>query len=150
VTGAGNLLGNFDPHANAHFGFVVDYRAPHPIVHLIGLDAGSTKVLFSAQLSNVTAPLYIFAGGLRQKIGIQATINPGNDTTNFPFSYDPKALLAAAGISGSAELVAGWGDTFAGPLDEPPSLAVSADQAIALGSSVTVTAMATDQEEGDL
>jgi hypothetical protein len=149
VTGAGTLLGNFDPDANDRFGFVVDYRATHPIVHLILLDAGAPKVAFSAEMSTVTAPLYIFAGGLRQKVGIQASINPGNDTTNFPFVYDPKALLVAAGIP-VPDVVLGWGDTFAGAFNQPPTIAASADPTIPLGSPVTVTATATDKEEGDL
>jgi len=150
ITGGGNFIGNFDVVTNAHYGFVVDYRQAHPVVQLVVVDAGAPKVGFMTELSNVTGPLYIFLGGLRQNIGIQASINPGNDTTNFPFFYDPKALLRAAGIDGADQLVLGWGDSYAGVYDQPPSLQVSADQSVPLGSPVTVTATATDAEDGNL
>jgi hypothetical protein len=83
-------------------------------------------------------------------VGIQTSVNPGNDTTNFPFFYDPKALMRAAGLAGADELVLGWGDSYAGAYDNAPTLTLSADQTVALGTLVTVSATASDREEGDL
>jgi hypothetical protein len=150
ITGGGNFVGAFDAASTSHFGFVVDYRPTHPIVYLAVIDSGAPRIAFRTELSKVTGPLFIFLGGLRQKVGIQSTINAGNDTTNFPFFYDPKSLMRAAGIAGADELVLGWGDSYAGVYDNAPALAVTADQSVPLGSVVTVSATASDKEEGDL
>jgi hypothetical protein len=69
---------------------------------------------------------------------------------NFPFFYDPRAMLIAAGVDGADQLVPGWGDSFAGSYNAPPTLRVSAAQNAPFGSAVTVTATATDPEDGDL
>jgi hypothetical protein len=140
----------FDPVATSHYGFVVDYRQAHPIVYLIALSNGQPGISKSSTLSQVTEPLYIFVGGLRRNVGIQASVNTGNDIVNFPFAYDPRALLQAAGISGADQVVLGWGDSYSGIYNSLPSLTVSADQNVSLGSPVTVTAGGIDAEDGDM
>jgi len=139
-----------DPKATSAYGFVVDYRQAHPTVHLIGITASGPRVAFTTTLSGVSEPLYIFLGGLRRNVGPQAAINAGNDTVNFPFAYDPVALMKASSIAGADQLVMGWGDSFAGVFNAPPSLQVSADQTVPPGTAVTMTATANDQEDGDL
>jgi hypothetical protein len=140
----------FDPTATVHYGFVVDYRQSSPTVHLLADTYTGRRVAFSRTLANVVEPLYIFVGGLRRYVGPQASINPGNDIVNFPFFYDPVALLRAAGIAGADAIVLGWGGSRAGVFNAPPTIEVSADQSVALGSPVVVTARASDPEDGDL
>jgi PKD repeat protein len=140
--------GGFDSGAT-HYGFVVDYRGANPIVHIIANGDGEARIEQSIAMPAVTQPLYIVVGGRRREVGEQARINPGNDTTNFPFHYDPVAALNAASLDGSA-LVAGWGQTRAAPLDAAPNLSVSPPQTIALGSPFTLTATANDAEDGAL
>ncbi len=99
----------------------------------------------------VTTPLFILVAGRRTAVGFSMEINPGNDTTNFPFHYDPGAILRAAGHGDVADaLVLGWGSTHAGPVDASPVLVPSASQTVAAGTPVTVTATATDAEDGVL
>jgi hypothetical protein len=70
-------------------------------------------------MAAVTQPLFIFVGGRRRTVGVQSRINPGNDTTNVPFVYDPAAVLTANGID-PVGLVLGWGQTNAGAAIAPP------------------------------
>jgi hypothetical protein len=140
----------FDPHASATFGFVVDYRLANPVVHLIAVTFFGTRVATSLALTGVTQPLYIFLGGLRRNVGPQVTINAGNDIANFPFFYDPVKLLDQAGLDGSGQLVLGWGDSYLGPFNAPPTISVGPDQTVPLGAHVTINATAHDAEDGDL
>ena len=146
-TGDGSL---FDPVKSDTYGFVVDYRSANPIVHLIAITFTGTRVAYSSTLSKVTDPLYIFVGGLRRRVGPQVAINAGNDIANFPFFYDPVTLLRQAGISGADALVLGWGDSYVGVYDAPPSITVGADQTVPLGSLLTLNGTARDVEDGDL
>jgi len=140
----------FDPAASSTYGFVVDYRQKNPVVHLIAITFTGTRVAESTTLAQVTEPLYIFVGGLRRNVGPQVSINAGNDIANFPFFYDPVTLLQQAGIAGAEELVLGWGDSYAGVYDAPPSVFAIGDQTVPLGSTVTINATAKDAEDGDL
>lgn len=108
--------GLFDATATTHYGMVVDYRGPHPIVHAIIRDFDwdlleiRPKIGRSLTMTNVTTPVYILAAGLRTVVGEEIEINAGNDTTNFPFHYDVRAVLRAAGLDDVASaLVLGWG-----------------------------------------
>lgn len=157
ITYDGMFQGSFESEATEHYGVVVDYRGAHPIVHLIvrvidyGAGTVDPTVHRSIEMTNVTTPLYILVGGRRTVVGPEIEINPGNDTTNFPFHYDVDGILRAAGLGAAAdELVMGWGSSYAGPPSAPPELTVSADQVVANGAMVTVTATATDPEDGDV
>jgi hypothetical protein len=150
IMGGTQFAGAFDATNTSHFGFVVDYRQAHPIVYAIVMEAGAPRIGYRSELPTITTPLFIFLGGLREKVGIQSAINAGNDTTNFPFFYDPRALMRTAGIAGADDLVLGWGDSYAGPFDNAPTISVSADQTVPLGAIISVSATATDKEEGDL
>jgi hypothetical protein len=89
--------------------------------------------------------------GLRRTQGYQATINPGNDTTNRPFVFDPRAVLQAAGHADVAQaLVLGWGATHAGTWNEPPELKLlgTPPTRVDVAESVTLTASASDAEGG--
>jgi hypothetical protein len=140
----------FDPVSTVTYGFVVDYRLSNPVIHVIAITFIGTRVAYSIALPKVTEPLYIFLGGLRRRVGPQVAINTGNDIANFPFVYDPVTLLKQAGIAGGDQLVLGWGDSYTGLYDAPPSIAVSADQTVPLGAAVTLGGAARDDEDGDL
>jgi hypothetical protein len=103
---------------------------------------------------SVTQPLFMLYSGLRSEVGYQARVNSGADVTNVPFHYSREQLeaaLTAAGEAAAAEaLVLGFGASRALELDEAPELTTSGDVAVALGDSVTLTATASDPEEGDL
>jgi hypothetical protein len=150
ITGGTAFSGAFDATSNSHFGFVVDYRQAHPTVYVIVVDSGAPRIGFRTELPSMTTPVFMFLGGLRQNVGIQAAINAGNDTTNFPFFYDPKAVMRAAGVAGADDLVLGWGDSYAGPFDNAPTISPSPDQTVPFGTVVSVSATASDKEEGDI
>ncbi|MCA9576737.1 MAG: hypothetical protein KC668_14935 [Myxococcales bacterium] len=154
---ANMFQGLFDAEETEYYGMVVDYRGANPIVHAIVKDFDWNAlevrpyVARTLTMTQVTTPVYILAAGLRTVVGPEVEINPGNDTTNFPFAYDPDALLRAAGFSDTADaLVMGWGSAYAGPVDDAPALSVSLAQSASNGATVTVTASATDAEDGDL
>jgi PKD repeat protein len=151
----GAFVESFPASVNQDYGIVVDYRGTHPIVHVIvratnpATFAIEDRVHASVTMSAVTAPLYIMLSGGRRRVGPQARINPGNDTTNFPFHYNVVTLLNRAGLAGSA-LVRGWGQTQARPANDAPIISTSADRTVPVGTPVTVTATATDAEDGTL
>ena len=99
----------FERSAPGEYGFVVDYRTDRPTVYLIAGSSDQARVAGSRALSAISEPLYIHLSGLRRKQGFQATINPGNDTTNQPFVLNVRGALQANGHADVAQaLVLGW------------------------------------------
>ena len=140
------------PATGSTFGIVVDYRGTQPSVYLIS-GASKPGSLVATQNLASTQPLFIHLSGQRRIPGIQVQINPGNDTVNFPLTLDPAAALNAAGHADVAkDLVQGWSRTQPHPLNAAPALNLAGAQApsSALGESLTLTASATDAEDGDL
>ena len=134
---------------NGNYGFVVDYRGEHPTIYVIA----DGKLAHTQTVSTISAPLFIHLSGSRRSEGFQAGINPGNDTVNQPFAFDPKAVLTEADHADvAAALVLGWGATHAGTLNEPPVLKLGANPAltVAVNASLTLSASATDREDGSL
>lgn len=86
------------------YGFAVDYRGEHPIVHVI-----VSGVLRTTQtLTDVWVPMYPMVYG-NASLPLAATPDL---TVNFgatPFRMNPRAALTGAGIDASA-LKLGWGD----------------------------------------
>ena len=141
----------FQRSAQGEYGFVVDYRGDHPTVYLITGTRSAARLAATQALTAISEPLYIHLSGLRRKQGNQVTINPGNDTVNQPFVFDPRAVLRAAGQSDAAQaLVLGWGATHAGMLNQPPelSLLTTPPSLVNVGESVTLMAAAADAEGG--
>ena len=141
----------FQRSAEGEYGFVVDYRADHPTVHLIAGTRAAPRLAATQTLSAISSPLYIHLTGLRRKQGNQVTLNPGNDTVNRPFVFDPVALLNAEGRGSVAQaLVLGWGATHAGAWNEPPTLSLltTPPSRVDVGESVTLMASASDAEGG--
>lgn len=132
------------------YGFVVDYRGEHPTVYLISGTASAPR-LAATQTLAISEPLYIHLTGLRRKQGNQVTINPGNDTVNQPFVFDARAVLRAQGHGDAADaLVLGWGGSFAGTWNEPPTLSLltTPPSRVDVGETVTLMAAAEDEEDG--
>lgn len=151
----GGFDGFFTGSASEYYGFIVDYRGVNPIVYLIvnaGFPTAVPTIHSVRTMDEVTTDLYFMACGGREIVGSEVMVNPGNDTTNFPFHYDPDALLRAAMNPTYTEvadaLVMGWGRTYAGPVDAPPTVTASADMTITLGDTVNVSASAIDAEDG--
>jgi hypothetical protein len=140
---------DFDGESSTHYGFVVDYRGATPTVYVITDNGGTGELTATVPMAAVTQPLFIFVGGRRRTVGVQSRINPGNDTTNVPFVYDPAAVLTANGID-PVGLVLGWGQTNAGAANSAPALNVPLDGTVALGNTLTLSATATDAEDGTL
>ena len=144
---------SFTPSPDGAYGFVLDYRADHPVVYVIAGTASSTSLVGSYELSQLSAPLFIHLSGTRRQEGYQVTINPGNDTVNRPFVFDAKAVLTGQGQAAlAAALVLGWGASYSGAFDMPPQIQLGANlpTSVALGQSVTLTAAASDAEDGSL
>jgi hypothetical protein len=148
--GAGGSSQPFTRSARGEYGFVVDYRADSPTVYLIAGTRDAQRFVTSYTLS-IGAPLFIHLSGLPRKQGYQAKINPGNDTTNAPFVFDPGTVLRGQGYNDVADaLVLGWGGTHAGTFNQPPTLTLNPPSAtqVNVGQSVTLTASASDAEGG--
>lgn len=147
----GAWVGGFDGALVDRYGFVVDYRGATPTVHFIAVDGSGPAIVHSQPMPAVTTPLYIYLAGTKRTVGYEVEINPGHDTTNFPFFYDPEALLRAAGMGEVADaLVLGWGGTRRRAPDDAPVLSPSADLTVSAGTPVTVSVAATDTEDGDM
>ncbi len=140
IFAAGGFVQSFD-NTNPVYGFAIDYRGSSPVVHMIAESPG--RVIASVTMSAVTDPIYFLASGYPFSGTAQVSVNPGDAA----FSYDPIAILGAAGVSGAAELRLGW--ATAGNASPQLSLG-SAPASVALGASVTLTAAATDAEDGPL
>ena len=136
------------------YAMVVDYRGASPIVHFMFDLYGTLEVRRTCTMTAVTTPLYAMYGGSRTATPPIVSMNFGNDTTNHPFFHSraelQAALTAAGHASAASALVMGFGQTRARAFSNPPVLTVSADTSIALGASVTLTASATDAEDGTL
>ncbi|HVZ32218.1 MAG TPA: PKD domain-containing protein, partial [Polyangiaceae bacterium] len=80
-TCTGDAMRDSEP---ADIGFVIDYRAATPLIHVIQQgDSGMAAVRGSCTMA-VSAPLYVYYSAERGIVGDQARINTGADTTNFP------------------------------------------------------------------
>jgi hypothetical protein len=140
--------------ATRDYGFVIDYRAEQPTVHVVLPGSGETATVRRSCVMSVSAPLHIFYFGARYVVGFQGGINAGSDTTNFPFRLSLQSVRDALTVAGHADaalaLVPGFGQTRARPADVPPQLAVPADQTVALGTPLPLSATAMDAEDGPL
>jgi hypothetical protein len=106
-----NLTGNtwrnlidqtiWDGAANDRYGFAVDYRGEHPIVHVL-IGSGRSAVLESSMtLDDIWVPIYPMVYGNPQDIdGPDISINFGAD----PFQFDPRTL-----VPGGSAMQLGWG-----------------------------------------
>ena len=143
--------------ANEYNGFVVDYRGTTPTVYVIGIsdDEGvppAPAVLHAQPMRTVNEPLYIFLAGRKREAGYEVEINPGNDTTNFPFHYDVRSILRDADLLVLAEeMVLGWGASSPprSP-DVPPVVSTSPASEVPSGTRVELRGEAVDIEDGDL
>lgn len=143
---------SFERSPHGEYGFVVDYRGDHPDVYVIAGTGDDQRLLAPRSLSAIGEPLFIHLSGLRRTPGYQVTINPGNDTTNCPFVFDPRVALYDEGHREvAAALVPGWGTTRRGDWNEPPSLELTspAPAPLSVGESLTLSASASDAEDGD-
>lgn len=153
VTDQGTYVATFDELGD-RYGFVVDYRSANPTVYVITISApwipGMDHVVIHETTLPTTEDLFVDVCGLRAAVLSELEVNFGNDTTNFPFSLNPAAVLTAAGhASVAADLVLGWGGTYAGPADTPPTITVpSSTVTVTLGSTVNLSASASDPEDG--
>jgi hypothetical protein len=90
-----------------HYGFAVDYRGLHPIVHVIINGALHRSVL----MKDVWGPIYPMAYGNPFYVspdvdpGYDITLNFGGDRVGRPFVFNPAAILGTLGTG----LQTGWG-----------------------------------------
>lgn len=137
-----------------NLGFVIDYRAATPIIHVLQQDASGVPTVQSSCTMSASAPLYLYYSGDRSRVGYELHINTGADTTNFPFHYSQAAVqsaLRASGLDSAASaLVFGFGKTRAPSRDTPPTLSVPSELSVALGQPVSLAATANDAEDGPL
>jgi hypothetical protein len=135
-------------------GFVVDYRAASPTIHLIQRGSGGTPTVRTSCTMTVSAPLFGFYWSERARVGNEGRINTGADTVNAPFTFGEAAVRAALTAAGKADaasaLVMGFGKTRAGRLDAAPTLVVPNALQVALNQPVTLEGSALDTEDGEL
>lgn len=137
-------FGAYDSVAAEYVGFVVDYRGTTPIVHVIL----PTGVAASANLTTMTTELFIMVYASNDVAGNIISINAGDDLSGNPYNYDPVAVLNAAGLGTTASALS---LTWAEAPNQVPTVAIStASQNVAVGTSLTLSATATDVEDGDL
>ncbi|MBC7172658.1 MAG: hypothetical protein H5U40_09540, partial [Polyangiaceae bacterium] len=150
----GASIRSFD-RSKLRYGFVIDYRGTHPVVHVL-LDDGAGNIESRLdpprELTSITEPVYATFTGIRRATGTHVAVNFGNDTLNFPFAIDARAALIAAGHHEVADaLVLGFGGTHANPWNAPPSLIAPAQGAtVYVGGSTMFEASASDAEDGSL
>lgn len=105
-----NSIGTF-PQANEYYGFAVDYRGEHPIVHvMVGGLSGSPSGLYvqSISMPDVWVPIYpMLYGDEQMGGGPDVAINFGAS----PFYLDPVTLLNAQSID-TTGLELGFGDAY--------------------------------------
>ncbi len=124
------------------FGIAVDYRGVNPVVYLI---AGNT-LMFTQVMDQITTPLHILVYGYENTTGLQQTINTADDLVTNPFTYDVRAILSAAGVTGTAQIIDGWQETV--PVTQ---VAIdTGDQSVFVGQSITLTATATNAAGTDI
>ncbi len=121
------------------FGIAVDYRGVNPVVYLIA----SNTLMFTQVMDQVTTPLHILAYGYQNTTGVQQTINAAADLVNAPFTYDVSGILSAAGVTGTAGIINGWSANAQVSI-------VNGDRNVSLGQSVTISALATDENGIDV
>jgi len=146
---------------NANVGYVVDYRAASPVVHVIGIgyESETPRVFCTAPLTGITKPLHILFRGMRAVVGPQAHVNTGADPVNHPFHYTPDQIrdaLGQPGVPGGAAVAQALRFAFgrARPTDlslsTAPQLTAPADRTAQAGTAVTLMATATDAEDGNV
>ena len=146
----GGYLGNFDV-TSEHYGFVVDYRGAFPIVHFIADHFGAPELVDTRAMTAVSVPVHVMVTSAARLLTAEFKANFGNDLTNAPFHFDPAAILRGAGLASTADvLVFGFGGSTRRPVNNRPGLTVSADRTVAAGTTITLTATATDAEDGSL
>lgn len=150
---SGGWQGNI-PNSADTYGIAVDYRGTNPIVHVIGAESedGEGVYLASYTLASVTETVYVTVWGFGPSGQDRLRLNAGDDLGAFPFRFDPAKALGEAYyfyIDGVDVLVPGWGTTDPS-VNQGPTITMGAPQTTVLGNSVTVSATATDAEDGDI
>jgi PKD domain len=143
---------------NPSIGFVVDYRAAHPVIHVIGREFPDSvpSVRCSATLSAIDTNLFALYAGERSVVGPQGRINTGADTENRPFAFKPDEVLGALTAANVAAPIAAnqitWGfvRTHARAASAAPQLTAPAASSVAVGTPITLEASASDADEGDI
>ena len=150
IISGGDFQVPFDPLAET-YGLVVDYRGASPTVYVIADNFGATEIIYSETMTEVTDPVHVIITSPKRLLTPDLAANFGNDVTNVPYAYDPEAVLRADGLIDVADaLVPGFGGVARPPLNVRPTITVSADQTVPVGTEVTVTGSAADDEDGDL
>ena len=125
------------------YGFAVDYREEHPIVHFIIDDVVETSIRLDDMFLPIYPMLYGDGSGIPELI---TRINFGEDS----FYYNPQEILFNHGIDTDGfEL--GWGNqTQPGPNQPPLITALSSHTNAKPGEPITLSGSASDPEQGDI
>ncbi|QTD51194.1 PKD domain-containing protein [Sulfidibacter corallicola] len=135
-----------------YYGIAVDYRGASPVVYIIFApdENASPELVTQVALPEIGTPLHILVYGEATTSGVQQTINPGNNLNAQPFHYDPISVLTQAGVAGAESLILGWNEPDP-DADQRPILEIDPAPAnLLVGTPLTLTATATDLEDGDL
>jgi PKD repeat protein len=103
-----NLIGvsNWEGNASDSYGFAVDYRGEHPIVHVLVGSGSTAKLESSLPLDDVWVPLYpMVYGNPQDGEGPDISVNFGAEA----FRFDPRPLVPG----GATALQLGWACTGA-------------------------------------
>jgi hypothetical protein len=105
-----NSVANWNPLYD-HYGFAVDYRGEHPIVHIIvgsASDPGGAQLASTIVMKDVWTPVHPFVAGvwLSEDRAPDVTLNFGADKMNVPFLFTPLNVLGPDRAGG---IKPGWG-----------------------------------------
>jgi hypothetical protein len=99
-------VADYDTAATDYYGVAVDYRGRSPRLYVITQGASGGEVAYSADLDEITVPVYPFVYGnpISPDGSFDVSVNFGATA----FHYQPAAVLQAAGFDASG-LQVGWG-----------------------------------------
>jgi Bacterial TSP3 repeat len=125
-----------------YFGIAIDYRNTTPIAYVIAND----QLIHTQVLSAITDPLHILVYGNPVVTGVQQTINTAADLVNTPYRYNAKAILEAAGVSGTEAITNGWT-----PLPPRTEIEIaSTSETVEMGQPLLLSATATNAAGSDI
>ena len=157
-----NLQTGYDQtEVTEYYGYAVDYRSSRPIVYVIGLDGVVDAIpsngndFDALHLDDFITPIYPMIYGNAPFPRLPVEISRANFGTE-PFYYNAKQALKDFGVD-VADFRPGWGVHeqdghlgYGADAEAEITLLTELDNYLSVGDSITLSATASDFEDGDI